>query len=247
MVGVVGSVDTDTDISRGDTDDITDTGSKLRGAGVIPPLLATNRLRLRPCSPNDLPMLYAMATSDELFWRWRFGGTIPTYDTFCQSFSVGVLTQFTVCSLSSNDPIGLVVAYSPDIPNGTCYIAAMMQPNMLRTGMGIEAMYLFIMYIFKTWDLYKLYLEVLEFNIDQFASGIDRYFHQEACYKKHHYYDGKRWDQYVYGLYRDEFLSHPTVVRYGTHIANIANLTSKGTNGVHNTKIANTQVFNFIA
>jgi len=185
---------------------------------VIPPLLATRRVRLRPPSPVDLPALYAIATSDEVFWRWRYGGAIPTYEGFCSSFSAGVLTQFTVCTTSGNDVLGLVVAYNADIANSTGYVAVMMRPSILRTGIGTEAMYLFIVYLFKTWDFHKLYFEVLEFNVEQFASGIGKYFHEEGCYRDHHYYDGKRWNQHVFGLYRDEFINHPTVRRYQGHL-----------------------------
>ncbi|MHB8262195.1 MAG: GNAT family N-acetyltransferase [Acidimicrobiales bacterium] len=188
------------------------------GNGVIPPMLATRRVRLRPPSPVDLPALYGIAISDEVFWRWRYGGAIPTYDAFCSSFAAGVLTQFIVCTPSGRDILGLVVAYNADIANSTGYVAVMMRPSMLRTGIGAEAMFLFLVYLFKTWDFHKLYFEVLEFNVEQFASGIGKYFHEEGCYRDHHYYDGKRWNQHVFGLYRDEFLSHPTVKHYERHL-----------------------------
>ncbi len=212
------------------------TNSRLEPGGhdnkVIPPLLATRRVRLRPPSPVDLPALYAIATSDEVFWRWRYGGAIPTYEVFCSSFVAGVLTQFTVCTPSDNEILGLVVAYNADIANSTGYVAVMMHPNVLRTGIGIEAMYLFLIYLFKTWDFHKLYFEVLEYNVGHFASGIGRYFHEEGCYRDHHYYDGKRWRQYVFGLYRDEFISHPTVRRYERHLIVQADLDSKSYPGM---------------
>ncbi len=215
---------------------VSEEGQDDTGGVVVPPLLATRRVRLRPPSPADLPVLYAIATSDDLFWRWRFGGAIPTYEAFVSSFVGGVLTQFVVCSPSGSEPLGLVVAYNADIGNSVAHVAVMMRPDVQRTGLGIEAMYLFIVYLLKTWDFHKLYFEVLEFNVEQFASGIGRFFHEEACYRDHHYYDGKRWNQYVFSLYRDKFLSHPTVCRYGEHLARQVSLGING-NGLTNINI----------
>jgi hypothetical protein len=75
---------------------------------------------------------------------------------------------------------------------------------MIATGQPIQPTALFINYVFVTWNLRKLYMEVPEFNMDTLWSGSGSFFHQEACFREHDYYAGRFWDKYVLAVYRDE-------------------------------------------
>ena len=198
---------------------VLDASGDCRSPVPVPPQMETRRLRLRQPSQNDLPELYGIVCSGEVFWRWRYGGAVPSYEAFCSSFAAGVHTQFVVCRRTSmTNPIGLVVAYNADLGNRIAYLEVVMHPREMRNGLSVEASYLFIMYLLKTWDFHKLYLEVIEYNLPQIRTAIRRYLHKEGHFRDHVYYDGRRWDQHVLCLYRDEFLSHRAVVRYGAHL-----------------------------
>ena len=165
-------------------------------------------VRLRAVGPVDYPRLYQAAVSNEVAWRWRYGGGLPSYEDFLRTFSNGVLTQLAVTSANSDSAIGLVVAYSASLANRTVYLAAMIEHESVGAGQGGEATMLFVRHLFRTWDFEKVYLEVPEYNMEQFASGVNTLFSTEACLKSHLYGAGRRWDQYTLAIYRDVFQRH---------------------------------------
>jgi RimJ/RimL family protein N-acetyltransferase/acyl carrier protein len=166
----------------------------------------TGRLvRLRSVNPSDYPRLHQAAVSNEVAWRWRYGGAVPSYEEFLRSFSNGVLTQLVVTSATADLAIGLVVAYNASLANRTVYLAGMIAADSVGAGRGGEATMLFIRHLFRTWDFEKIYFEVPEFNLDQFASGVDTLLITEARLKSHLYSAGRRWDQLILAMYRSEF------------------------------------------
>lgn len=177
----------------------------------LTPQLSSRRVRLRAVAPNDLPVLYVMVTHDEIAYRWRFNGVIPTYESFVKSLNVGVLIQFVVTSTGNNEVLGLVVAYNADLRNRHAYGVVLVTPRLIGSGIGMEAMALFLNYLFTTWDFRKIYFESLSFNFIQFRSGLGKHFHQEGLLRGHYYFADRYWDNHILALYRDEFLQHPTV------------------------------------
>lgn len=156
--------------------------------------------------PDHFAGLYEIATSDQIAWRWRYNGVIPTYEEFVRTFNNGVLSQLVVTQPGKGIAKGLVVAYNANFQNGNASLAALVAEDLMHTGAGIEAANLFLRYAFQTWDLHKCYLELPEFNAEQFASGIGGIMHKEGRLRDHHYYAGRRWDQIILAIYRDEFL-----------------------------------------
>jgi hypothetical protein len=64
---------------------------------------------------------------------------------------------------------------------------------------------LFLDYVFTCWNFEKLYLEVTEYNLAQFRSGMGRFFDVEARLRGHVWYAGRRWDQLTLALYRERW------------------------------------------
>lgn len=117
-----------------------------------------------------------------------------------------MLSQLTVTRVSDPQPVGLVVLYNASLQSGTGYLGVVVAPECVGSGVGAEAAMLFLRYVFHTWDLTKVYMEFPEFNLAQFASGVDRYFRVEGRLRSHYYYGGRRFDQIIAAVYRDEFL-----------------------------------------
>jgi RimJ/RimL family protein N-acetyltransferase/acyl carrier protein len=163
---------------------------------------------LRPPQPAHYAQLYDIATANEIAWRWRYSGAIPTYDEFLRTFSAGVLTQLVVCRRREQQQAsGVVAAYNANLLNRTAYLAATVAPNLVTTGAGVEAVVLFLRYLFRTWDFEKVYMEVPEYNLAQFSSGLNRDFVPEGQLRRHLYHDGRRWDQFIFAIYRSTFLA----------------------------------------
>lgn len=170
---------------------------------VAPPRLAGQFFRLVPVMPQAAPFLYGLAVSPDVGFRWRYRGSVPAYQQFeQQDMWQGILAQFLVESIQTNQPAGHVMCYNPDLSLGHAYVGAGMAGQYLGSGIAAEPVRLFIDYLFDVWPFRKLYLELPEFNYLQFASAGGRGLHVEARLRDHDYYRGRRWDRLILAVYR---------------------------------------------
>jgi acyl carrier protein/RimJ/RimL family protein N-acetyltransferase len=188
------------------------TGSAASGASHVggssdadelaPPVLSGQFFRLAPVLPPAVPFLYNLAISPDVGYRWRYRGSVPSYQQFEQELWQGMLVQFLVESIQTNQPAGHLICYNPDLGLGHAYVGAAMAGPYLGTGIAAEPVQLFINYLFDVWPFRKLYLELPEFNYQQFASAGGRTLRVEARLRNHDYYRGRRWDRLVLAAYR---------------------------------------------
>jgi RimJ/RimL family protein N-acetyltransferase/acyl carrier protein len=169
---------------------------------VTPPQLAGQFFRLVPVLPPSVPFLYGLSTNPEVGFRWRYRGAVPSPQQFEQDLWQGVLAQFVVESIQTSQAAGHVVCYSPDRNMGHAYLGAAMTDEYHGSGIAAEPVRLFLDYLFDVWPFHKVYLELPEFNLPQFASATGRGLHVEARMRNHHYYQGRRWDQIILAAYR---------------------------------------------
>jgi RimJ/RimL family protein N-acetyltransferase len=120
------------------------------------------------------------------------------------SFNSTALLHLAITPANSDIPIGLTSAYSANLQSGTCYVGTVISPKYIRTGAGFKATLLFIAYLFKTWPFLKIYMELPEFNMDQFNSGSNRYFHLEGRLKNHYYFNGTYFDELICAFYLED-------------------------------------------
>jgi acyl carrier protein/RimJ/RimL family protein N-acetyltransferase len=179
----------------------------LQGAGaadefVTPPLRARH-VYLKPITPSDYPFLQMLELAGELAPRWRHRGATPNPDQWAQTLWAGVLAQFMVVGVTTNKPIGRVVIYQPNFQDRYAYFAALRFEPSDRSPVMMLGISLFLRYVFTYWDFDKLYMEVPEYNLPQFASGLGRFFEIEGRLRGHFRVGGRSWDQLILALYRD--------------------------------------------
>ncbi len=180
-------------------------GAGVPGEDVAPPRLAGQFFRLVPVLPQAAPFLYGLAVSPDVGFRWRYRGSVPAYQQFeQQDMWQGILAQFLVESIQTNQPAGHVMCYNPDLSLGHAYVGAGMTSQYLGSGIAVEPVRLFIDYLFDVWPLRKLYLELPEFNYSQFASAGGRGLHVEGRLRDHDYYRNRRWDRLILAVYRPD-------------------------------------------
>lgn len=174
-----------------------------RAVNQPPPLtFVANGLALRPLEAEHVPFLYYLATSELTGFRWRFRGAVPSAETFQTALTQGVMTQFVVVLEDSGEPVGEVVAYNADHPNGTAYVAAVFRPDLMHTGLPVGAFLLFLRYLFQVWNFRKVYLEMPSYNFELIASGTGRWFDIEGRLRDFTYYAGQFWDEYLLAICR---------------------------------------------
>jgi RimJ/RimL family protein N-acetyltransferase len=162
--------------------------------------------RLVPLAVRHLDFLYDLATNEEVGYRWRFQGTVPSPDKFQSALWDAVLCQFVVVDVRGK-AVGHVVAYNPDLHQGWTHVGGIMHPDVIGSGIGLEALDLFVAHLFSAYNLRKVYFEVPEYNLSEFGSLIGPVLEVEARLKGHVYLGGSYWDFLVLALYRDSYLA----------------------------------------
>lgn len=175
-----------------------------RGADAVPDLIGRH-VRLRQITGDDYPFLLELQTRPENMVRWRFRGTTPAPEQLLASLWQGVLAQFLVVRVDNGQPVGLVVAYDADLRHRHVHLAMVIAPEHERTGWTLEALVLFINYLFETFAFRKIYFDMVEFNYQRVASGAGRLFHVEGCFRDHELHLGRLWHLYVLAIYADEW------------------------------------------
>jgi RimJ/RimL family protein N-acetyltransferase len=115
-----------------------------------------------------------------------------------------VLVQFVARRRSDNGPAGHLVAYAADAAMHHVYLGAAFLPEYTNTGSPAQTVALMVRYLFHTFPLRKVYMEVPGFNYAQIQSGEGRLFQVEGRLRDHAYFAGRYWDQYLCAIYPPE-------------------------------------------
>lgn len=165
--------------------------------------------RLRSVTPEDVRLLFEIATSPDNLVRWRHRGTTPSWDAFAQGLWAGVQCQFIVEGRDGK-PLGLVSAYDTDHRSGHAWLAVLMS-EAAPAGLGILAAVRFLDYLFHTFAFRWVYMEALEFNYASFETGKQTLFTEIARLPEHEFHGGRYWDRIYTRVSRDEFETVRTV------------------------------------
>ena len=182
--------------------DSTDVGGG--GPAAHSPSLEGSRVYLRPVTEADYGFLFALSTDEATGYRWRFRGETPSPEGFTHAIWHNTIAQFIVCSNASDEPVGHVVGFNANMRHRHAHVAMVVRPDRAGRSWALEGAALFIDYLFANWDFRKLYAEVVDFNLAQFASITDLpAFAVEGRLTEHEYYGERYWDVVVVALRRE--------------------------------------------
>lgn len=168
-----------------------------------PVSLSTPNLRLFPVHPDDYRFLYWLATCEPNTFRWRYRGQLPPYEVFVEQIHADVATQFLARDAVSGEPVGLAVAYGLDLRNRHCYLGALVAPDRVGSKAGSEMLEALASYVFRVWDLHKVFAEVPAFTLEpmdakrESLGQVARRFSVEGALSDYLYCDGRHWDMYI--------------------------------------------------
>lgn len=162
-------------------------------------------IHLAPLLVEHYEYLRSLELTPELALRGRLGGRTPGPEEYAMTLNEGVLAQYVVVESESLTPLGLVSAYNAIHPNGTVFLGAWKFPVNSRPTGFMEGVMIFLHYLFFRWPFRKIYLETPEYNLPQFASGLDKFFEEEASLKQYYYMDGSYWDRVFLSISRERF------------------------------------------
>lgn len=176
---------------------------QLSGSDPLAPVLTGHGLRLDPVTPEDTRFLYTLAIAPETSYHWRYRGAPPSLERFTGDMWNQMVVQFVARRIEDNQPVGQVIAYSADPTARFVYVGAVFVPSYTGTGLAAHAVGVFVRYLFHTFPLSKVYLEIPGYNWPQLRSGEGTLFEVEGVLRDHYYYAGRCWDQYLCAIYRD--------------------------------------------
>lgn len=182
--------------------------------GVAVPIVGEN-VTLRPVTSADYGFCMDLELTGANAVAYRHRGTSVAPDQFAAMLWQGVLTQFLIIANDTGARIGIVVAYAADLRNGHAHLAVVVRDDHQRSAWPLEAVEMFLRYLFKVFPLRKLYCEASGLTAHHFDSGFDGLVHLEGCFRAHDFYDGAWWDKRIYAIYRDEWLDRTSRRREG--------------------------------
>jgi hypothetical protein len=156
---------------------------------------------LRPVAQDDYGLMRAVDLSEELGVRWRFRGATPSMEQWVQSGGAQ-FAQFVVIRSSDHVRLGTTTLYQQNFQDEHAYFALASFTGAKRNPLLMLGAALFIQYVFTCWNFRKLYMELPEYNLAQFESGVGTLFELEARLREHMYFDGRFWDKVILALYR---------------------------------------------
>jgi RimJ/RimL family protein N-acetyltransferase/aryl carrier-like protein len=174
-------------------------------ADPLAPVLRTSALWLNPVQPDDMSFLFTLAAQPETSFRWRYRGVPPSIERFMENVWTGVAVQFVARRTEDNERVGHVMAFGVDTSLRHAHVGAVFIPGIAGTGLAAQAVAIFIRYLFHTFPFLKVYLEIPGYNWPQMQSGEGRLFTVEGVRRRHHYYAGREWDEYICAVYADQF------------------------------------------
>lgn len=160
---------------------------------------------LQPIAQATLPHLYRWNTDISSLMLWTNRRDLCTYEQFIAEtewrLKNVVLSQLMIFETSTNNPVGTVFAYDANIGDGYAFGAIYIDHTYRRKRYGLEALCLFIDYLFAYFPLRKLYSDVYAYNAHSLAIMHAAGVIQEGCFREHRYYRGKYADLYRFALY----------------------------------------------
>ncbi len=133
-----------------------------------------------------------------------------TFEQFESTFKRHIQSKYTEFKIISNDKgdfIGFVIAYDYMKNDNHMKITVYIKPEFQSRFYGIFAAAKFIDYLFKFYNINKIFTEVYEFNNVSLKIHDSLGLCKEACLKEYKYYNGRYYDMYIYSMSRDLFYS----------------------------------------
>jgi len=163
-----------------------------------------DRIALRPVAPPDEEFFRRIETDPDIGPRYRLRGTTPSPENYHQSLWVGVLSQQVICASDDLTPFGLACAFNADLRNGHCRLALVLTPRAQTLRYPLRGAGQFVDYLFATFPLRKVYMDVMEWNVPLLDSILETGLAQEeGVLRQLEFMDGAYRDSHIWSISRE--------------------------------------------
>ncbi|MEL6890373.1 MAG: GNAT family N-acetyltransferase [Actinomycetota bacterium] len=186
------------------------------------------RTLLRHARPSDYDRLHQIDTTvgDRELWRYR--GHVPGLDEYeaalwknthailvCELLGDDTTRRPDPSGVGAGDVIGYVHLHDVDWRAGHGFFSIIAATEYRRTGLMLEACFLFGDWFCGNTPLRWLYAHAFEDNLPQFRSAIrNGFFRHLGAYRSRVAIRGVPQDVHLLGISRDDWLTSPTRARF---------------------------------
>lgn len=166
-------------------------------------MVATERVRLRAVDPDDVPHLWALAQDPLVAQRWRTMGASVSPGEFQESLWAGVLVQHLAVDQQSGERVAWLICYDASHRHLHASFAVVAFPAYSGSRALRDAIHLFIDYLFATWPLRQLLVEVPEFNLPSVAAALRRFAEHVGSIPEYLFTMDRWWSLEIFTIRRD--------------------------------------------
>ena len=165
---------------------------------------------LRHCNEQDIPLLFQWRNSEEFRSKCSIRRKEISLDDFKKElerdFHRDRHIQMMIVRKSDGKPIGTIYSYDYKKIDQYLFVTIFLPKEFQTNGYGVEAVVLFLQYLFKGFPLFKIYMEVYEYNTQSLSCIRGARFAEEGRFIKHRLFNGIRYDLLRFAVYRDKNL-----------------------------------------
>lgn len=188
--------------------------------------LETRRIRLLPLTETHLPSLYQWRNSPAFLSNCTNRRETVSYDGFLEEldrdFNRDRHEQFVIQRKGSGELVGTIYSYNLNKVDSYAFITIFLQGGRQHMGYGVDAVALFLRRLFMTHNLFKVYMEVYEYNLPALSAikGTSTMV-EEGRFGRQRFWNGNRYDVIRFAVFHDslsqvnEFLSRWSESRRG--------------------------------
>ncbi len=175
-------------------------------AAPVTPRLRGQTVNLRPISRGDYYFLWELRSDPEVMCRWMQSRHIPTVEQYFAELDRQVSGEATsmmlVESLQLGRPVGVLYGSNFSHIDHYAFLTVAFKEDLLDPESGIEAVFIYLNYLFSYYDLNKVNAEIYSFNAIIIQTLVMGGWEIEGTFKDHRYFAGRYWDTMRLALFR---------------------------------------------
>lgn len=169
--------------------------------------LETRHIKLRPLTSNNAATLFKWRNDQQFLQNCSHRRSATNCNEFVaelkRDFERDRHLQFMIERKFDGEPIGTIYSYDYKRVDGYAFITTFIADGFRKRGYGAEADALFLMYLFEKFKLFKIYMEMYEYNREAISAALRGGFIEEGKFKKQRLFNGARYDVIRYALFRE--------------------------------------------
>ena len=167
-----------------------------------------NSIQLIQFADSYLPRMYEIYGDQEQRVNILPKKSYITMDQFEINFKRHIeskYTEFKIIKDDSHDFIGFLIAYDYMRDDSHMKVTVYVKPEFQYGAYGLIAAVKFIDFLFKFYNLNKIFTEVYDFNEPSLKLHKTFGFVEEGRLKEYKYYNGKLHDMLIFAVTREDF------------------------------------------